>query len=70
MAADPAELERMLCERGVGTADDIEGAKRESQGWVFSSVRSSVSIGKPRRRRAPAFSLGGRRARSKSNSWT
>lgn len=36
--ADLAELERMLAESGIGTAEDLEKAKLGCDGWIF--VRS------------------------------
>ena len=40
---DLEELERMLCESGIGTADDVERAKRNSEG-LGRCVRSLVGL--------------------------
>ena len=56
---DLAELERMLAESGVGTAEDIERAKRESQGLGLF-VRSLVGLDREAAKEALAGFLTGK----------
>jgi type I restriction enzyme, R subunit len=56
---DLAELERMLAESGVGTAEDIERAKRESKGLGLF-VRSLVGLDREAAKAALAGFLAGK----------
>ncbi len=58
-ATDLAELERMLTESGIGTAADIERAKRESQGLGLF-VRSLVGLDREAAKSAFAGFLAGK----------
>ena len=57
--SDLAELERMLAESGVGTADDVEKAKKESEGLGLF-VRSLVGLDREAAKQALAGFMAGK----------
>lgn len=61
-AMDLAELERMLAGSGIGTPDDVEKAKQESQGLGLF-VRSLVGMDREAAKRALASFIAGKTLR-------